>query len=304
MKCFLLPSGVEEFGYLTARELPPFMREIARIGGMLSVHAELPGPIEAAAEALVDADPRLYETFLASRPRSAENMAVALIARLCKETGCRTHVVHLSSSDAIETVRHARKVSPFTAETCPHYLTLDAEDIPDGATVFKCCPPVREQVNRDHLWDALRRGHIGTIVSDHSPSPPDLKAIDSGDFMAAWGGISSLQLSLPNIWTEARRRKATLSDIARWMCQGPATQAGLSAKGSIEVGKDADLTIFDPDGHFVVAPEGLHHRHPLSPYVGRTLEGVVQRDHPARRDRVSGWSIFWSPWQSAGAGVG
>lgn len=278
VKCFLVPSGVDEFGYLTAAELPGFMDTIARLDGLLLVHAELPGPIDAAAAALAQADPRRYRTFLASRPRSAENEAVALASSLSEATGCRTHIVHLSSSDALETVAAARARAPFTAETCPHYLVLAAEAVPDGATAYKCCPPVREDENRTQLWQGLQEGLLNQVVSDHSPSPGALKCVESGDFMEAWGGIASVQLSLSNVWTEARKRGATLSDVVRWMCEAPAALAGLSArKGAIAVGRDADLVVFDTEGTFEVRPAGLFFRHPMSPYLGRTLSGVVQQ---------------------------
>ncbi|HEY4002166.1 MAG TPA: allantoinase AllB, partial [Candidatus Xenobia bacterium] len=275
-KCFLCPSGVDEFGHLTAGEIPAFMRELKRLGSTLLVHAELPGPLEAAAEAVAAADPTRYRTFLASRPRAAENEAIALVASLSEAIGCPTHVVHLSSSDALETVSRAAARAPFSAETCPHYLVLAAEEIPDKATPFKCCPPIRERSNRDALWDAVRDGTLCQVVSDHSPSPPGLKALEQGDFMTAWGGISSAQLSLSNTWTEARKRGATLSDITRWMCERPARLAGLPHKGRIAVGQDADFVVLDPDASFEVAPANLYHRHPLSPYIGRVLHGLVK----------------------------
>jgi allantoinase len=280
-KCFLIPSGVEEFPHVTDGELRPAMSELARMGATLIVHAEVPGPVERALASCcaggADGDPRRYESFLRSRPREAENEAVALLIRLCRETGARVHVVHHSSAGALPLLREAKGEGlPLTAETCPHYLAFAAEEIPDGATEFKCCPPIRERENREKLWEALRDGTIDMIVSDHSPCPPALKARAEGDFLKAWGGISSLQFRLPVVWTEARRRGHTLEDLARWLSSEPARLAGLSArKGSIAAGLDADLILFDPDATFRVAPEINRHRHKLTPYDGRELRGAV-----------------------------
>jgi len=225
-----------------------------------------------------DGDPRRYETFLRSRPREAENEAVALMLRLCRETGARVHVVHHSSADALPMLREAKDEGlPVTAETCPHYLVFAAEEIPDGATEFKCCPPVRERENREQLWGALRDGTIDMVVSDHSPCPPALKRREEGDFLQAWGGISSLQFRLPVMWTEARRRGHTLEDLARWLAFEPAKLAGLEErKGAIATGRDADLVVFDPDAAMRVTPEANEHRHKLTPYDGRELRGVVE----------------------------
>jgi allantoinase len=281
-KCFLIHSGVEEFPHVTEEELRPALRELARLGATLIAHAELPGPVERATEACCvgDAagDPRAYETFLRSRPRSAEDEAVRLLVRLSRETGARVHVVHHSSADALPLLRAALEERlPLTAETCPHYLFFDAEEVPDGATEFKCCPPIRERENREQLWAALRSGAIQMVVSDHSPCPPDMKRREEGDFLKAWGGISSLQLRLPVVWTEAQRRGHTLPDLARWLAFEPARLAGLEdRKGSIAPGQDADFVIFDPEATFRVEPRAIEHRHKLTPYEGRTLRGVVE----------------------------
>ncbi|MCA1556269.1 MAG: allantoinase AllB, partial [Acidobacteria bacterium] len=209
-KCFLVPSGVDEFAHVTEDDLRAAMPELARMGALLIVHAETPAPIEAALAGIGlenVADPRRYEMFLRSRPKAAEDEAVALMIRLCRETGARVHIVHHSSSSSLPLLRAAKAEGlPFTAETCPHYLTFMAEDVPDGATEFKCCPPIRERENREALWDALDCGVLDMIVSDHSPCPPELKRREAGDFLAAWGGIASLQLRLPAVWTEARKR--------------------------------------------------------------------------------------------------
>jgi allantoinase len=278
-KCFLIHSGVEEFPNVTEKDLRQAMPELARLGALLIVHAELPGPVDACCQSIAGAPARAYQTVLRSRPREAENEAVALMIRLCRETGCRVHVVHHSSADALPMLRNAKRFGlPITAETCPHYLHFAAEDISDGATEFKCCPPIRERGNREQLWDALRDGTIDFIVSDHSPCPPELKRREEGDFMNAWGGISSLQLRLPVIWTEARERGFTIEDLTKWLCREPARQVGLqNLKAAIKDGYDADIVIWNPDREVQVEPSLLHHRHKLSPYTGEVLRGVVEK---------------------------
>ncbi|MBK9758154.1 MAG: allantoinase AllB, partial [Nannocystis sp.] len=250
-KCFLVESGVVEFGHVDESQLRPAMRELARIARTLLVHAELPGPIAAAEAELARThhDPRQYATYLASRPRAAENQAIDLVVGLCRETGARTHVVHHASSDALPQIAAARAAGlPFSAETCPHYLSFAAEDIADGATAFKCAPPIRERDNRELLWQALRSGVLELVASDHSPCAPALKQQELGDFQAAWGGISGLQLALSVVWTEARARGCSLLDVVRWMCAAPAALAGMSGrKGSLCAGADADIVIFRDD---------------------------------------------------------
>jgi allantoinase len=222
-------------------------------------------------------DPRDYRTYLASRPPAAEEQAIALIARLCRETRARTHVVHHSAASALGQLRAARAEGlPLTAETCPHYLHFIAETIPDGATPYKCAPPIREDANREALWAALAEGVLGLVASDHSPCTPQLKAQEQGDFMAAWGGVSGLQLALSVVWTEARLRGHTLSDVVRWMCAGPAGLAGLTGrKGAIANGHDADLVAFADGEVQTVTPAHVHHRHKVTPYAGEDLLGVV-----------------------------
>jgi allantoinase len=275
-KCFLIDSGVQEFPHVSEGELHAAMFELARLDATLIVHAEMPGPVAAAAGDLTG-DPRRYETFLRSRPRAAEDEAVALLLRLCRETGARVHVVHHSSADSLPLLREAKAAAlPFTAETCPHYLTFAAEDVPDGATEFKCCPPVRERENRERLWEALADGTIDMVVSDHSPCPPEMKRRQEGDFIKAWGGISSLQFRLPVMWTEASRRGHTFRDLACWLSREPARLAGLfGRKGAITAGRDADLVIFDPEATFRVEPATNEHRHKLTPYEGMELKGAV-----------------------------
>jgi allantoinase len=265
-KCFLTPSGVAEFEHVTEAGLRQAMPILARAGAVLLAHAELP------AELLPPAgDPKSHAAWLASRPRRAEDAAIELLIRLGREYGCRVHIVHLVSSDSLPQLAAADGV---TVETCPHYLTFAAEHVPDGATEYKCAPPLRETANREALWEGLRRGTIGMVVTDHSPSPPEMKR---GDFISAWGGISSLELSLPAVWTEAAKRGFTIEDIARWMCARPAALAGLDhRKGAIVPGLDADFVIWDPDAEFDVDPARLHHRHKLTPYAGMRLRGVVR----------------------------
>ncbi len=249
------------------------MEEIAGFGGLLIVHAEAPDHLDRAPRRTG----RRYADFLASRPRAAENEAVTALVALAARLGARVHVLHLSSGDALPLIAEAKRAGVrLTAETCPHFLTLAAEEVPDGATEFKCCPPIREAANQDALWSGLADGTIDCVVSDHSPCTPELKHPDTGDFATAWGGISSLQLGLPAVWTAARRRGHTLDDVARWMSTAPALLAGLEGKGAIEAGRDADFAVLDPEAAFTVDPAALHHRHRITAYAGRTLHGVVR----------------------------
>jgi allantoinase len=271
-KCFLVPSGVDEFQHVTEADLREAMPELSRLGAMLIVHAELPGPMRTT----VKTD---YEGFLGSRPHEAEDEAIALMIRLSREFGTRVHIVHLSSADALPLLRAAQDEGvKITAETCPHYLHLAAETIPAGATEFKCCPPIREHENRERLWQGLAAGTIEMIVSDHSPCPASMKLRETGDFMAAWGGIASLQLRLPVVWTEARRRGFSLREMANWLCANPARQVALEArKGALAAGGDADVVIWNPDREFVVNAARLEHRHKITPYESETLTGVVEK---------------------------
>ncbi len=227
---------------------------------------------------MLGADPKDYETFLHSRPRESENEAIALMIKLCRETGARVHIVHHSSSDALPLVKAAKDEGlPLTVETCPHYLTFAAEEIPDGATHYKCCPPVRERENREKLWAALADGTIDMVVSDHSPCTANLKLTELGDFMEAWGGISTLQFGLPVLWTQASKRGFTLSDISRWTSAAPARLAGLDKqKGSLAPGYDADIVIWHPEKEFQVRPELIHFKNKLTPYEGMNMLGVVE----------------------------
>jgi allantoinase len=277
-KCFLIHSGVDEFPNVTEADLREAMPELARLGTTLIVHAELPGPVEAACCQTGESGSRAYETFLRSRPPEAENQAVDLMIRLSRETGCRIHIVHHSSAEALPALREAKRSGlPITIETCPHYLHFTAEEIRDGATEFKCCPPIRTRENRNELWEAVHDGTIDMIVSDHSPCPPDMKVPEQGDFMNAWGGISSLQLRLPIVWTDAKPRGFNLARLVELLCSAPARQVGLNQKGSLRPGADADIVIWNPEAEFRVTPEMIHHRHKLTPYAGETLKGVVEK---------------------------
>ena len=269
-KCFLCPSGVDEFGSLGLEQLGAAAAEIAAFDGLLIVHAELPEPIERATRGLEDADPFAYRTYLSSRPPEAEEEAIAAVAEASAATGCRTHVLHLSAATGLDDL--ASPGARVSVETCPHYLTFAAEEIPDGATEFKCAPPIRGAENRERLWEALRDGRIAAVVSDHSPCTADLKA---GSFFDAWGGIASLELGLRAVWTQARARGFALEDVARWMSEGPAVIAGLERKGAIVEGRDADLVLFEPDVGSEVDPIVLHHRSPVTPYAARRLDGRV-----------------------------
>ncbi len=271
-KCFLCPSGVDEFQHVGEADLRLAMPILASLGVPLLVHAELESPVDSH-----ENDPRRYRTFLESRPQSWEVEAIRLVIRLAAETGCRTHIVHLSAADALEDIAAARaRGVPITAETCPHYLAFTAEEVPDGATHFKCCPPIRDSGNRERLWKGLARREIEFVVSDHSPCTPDLKLRESGDFAKAWGGIAGLQFGLPVVWTEMRRRGHSLGELSQWMSARTAAFLGLShSKGTIAPGMDADFVVFDPDAAFDVKEDQVLHRHRLTPYAGRQLQGRV-----------------------------
>ena len=273
-KCFLLHSGVEEFPYLEPDEMEEDMGEIASFDSLMLVHAEDSRAIDRAPNAEGDH----YDRFLASRPRGAENVAVAEVIERARWTGARAHILHLSSSDALPMIKSAKRDGvKLTVETCPHYLTLLAEEIPNGATAFKCCPPIREASNRELLWQGLQDGIIDSIVSDHSPSTIDLKDVENGDFGVAWGGVASLQLGLSLVWTEAQRRGIKLEQVLNWMSKRPAEIAGVTHKGAIALGNDADFAFFAPGDSYVVDVKQLHHKNPISPYQGKALAGKVHR---------------------------
>jgi allantoinase len=280
-KCFLDHSGVDEFRMLTESDLRTALPHVARTGLPLLVHAEVPGPIIEATERLCNADWRKYATYLSSRPDQAELQAIQLMLSLCREFGFHLHVVHLATANAIDMLRAARAEGlPVTVETCPHYLHFEAEKIADGATQCKCAPPIRGQENREKLWQALREGVIDMIVTDHSPCPPTMKKLEEGNFQTAWGGIASLSMALPVVWTEARQRGFSLNDIARWMAEKPAELAGCGGReGRIAPGYDADFVVFDPEAEFTCTEDRLHQGPAISPYVGERLRGVVKKTY-------------------------
>jgi allantoinase len=273
-KCFLSPSGVDEFDHVSAADLREAMPIIASTGLPLLVHAEWPALLR---EPDPRADPRSYATWLDSRPATAEHAAIDLLIELSARTNARVHIVHLASADALASIGGARASGvPITVETCPHYLTFCAEDVADGDTALKCAPPIRESEHRERLWRALAEGHIDLIVTDHSPAPARLKHIEDGNFLEAWGGIASLQISLPVVWTGAAQRSIPLERLAQWMSAAPAALAGLDRrKGAIKPGYDADLVIVDPDREMTVDASRLYHRHTVTPYDGARLRGVV-----------------------------
>jgi allantoinase len=289
-KCFLIYPGCDGFTMIDRQQLEAALPHIAESGLPLLVHAELAGPIDRATANLQQADWRSYSTYLASRPDEAELEAIRLMIRLCRQYRFRLHIVHLSTALALEDLQAARAEGlPITIETCPHYLHFAAEDIPNGATLLKCAPPIRNKANQQALWQALSTGAIDMIVTDHSPCPPEMKRTETGRFDLAWGGIASLSIALSVIHTECLLRGFTLDQITRWMSSAPAALAGLSHKaGSLEPGRNANFIIFDTDAEFTVTPDKLHYRHPVSAYMGETLRGAVKatylRGQPVYQD--------------------
>ena len=276
-KCFLIHPGIDGFTMVTEPELRAALPHVVRTGLPLLVHAELPEPVGTATRRLSSADWSNYSTYLRSRPDEAELSAIRLLLALCREFHFRLHIVHLATSQALDMLRAAKSEGlPVTVETCPHYLHFSSDKIPDGQTPFKCAPPIRGRENREKLWQGLREGVINLVVTDHSPCPPEMKRLSERNFQTAWGGIAGLSLALPVMWTEASARGFTLTDIARWMAEGPARLAGGdSRKGRIAKGFDADLVVFEPDAEFIATENHLHYRHRVSPYLGETLRGVV-----------------------------
>ncbi|QNI32864.1 allantoinase AllB [Alloacidobacterium dinghuense] len=276
-KCFLADPGIDGFARVDEAELRTAAKHIVRTGLPLLTHAELPGPIQLAGVTLTQADWRKYGTWLASRPDEAEIEAIRLMLGLSEEYGFRLHIVHLATAYAIPDLCRARERGVrVTIETCPHYLHFAAETIPDGSTLHKCAPPIRSAANREALWEALKEGVIDLIGTDHSPCPPTLKRLNDGNFQTAWGGIASLSVALPAVWSGMRIRGFNLGDLARWMSANPAALASIDHhKGAIAEGRDADLVVFDPDREIGVVAEGLHTRHLVSPYLGERMYGKV-----------------------------
>jgi allantoinase len=277
-KCFLIHPGIDGFTMVTEPELRAAVPHVARTGLPLLVHAELPDPVDTATRRLTGADWSKYSTYLQSRPDEAELSAIRLMLSLCRASQFRLHIVHLATSQALGMLRAANAEGlPVSVETCPHYLHFSSDKIPDGQTLFKCAPPIRNRENREKLWEGLRDGLIDLVATDHSPCPPEMKRLSERNFQTAWGGIVGLSLALPVMWTEASVRGFTLPDIARWMAEGPARLAGCdSRKGRIAKGFDADILVFEPEAEFIATENHLHYRHRVSPYLGEKLRGVVK----------------------------
>ena len=277
-KCFLIHPGVDGFTMVTEHELRAALPHVVRTGLPLLVHAELPGPVDEATRHLAEADWSKYATYLQSRPDTAELSAIQLMISLCREYHFPLHIVHLATSRALDLLRAAKSEGlPMSVETCPHYLHFSSDKIPDGQTLFKCAPPIRSWENREKLWQGLREGVIDFVATDHSPCPPEMKRLSERNFQTAWGGISSLSLALPVMWTEAKERGFTLADIARWMAEGPARLAGCeSRKGRIAKDLDADFVVFEPEAEFIVTEDRLSYRHRVSPYLGERLQGMIK----------------------------
>jgi len=276
-KAFLTHSGIDEFPNVTENDLRKAMPIIAKHGLPLLVHCELsdnqkPKTIN---------DKQSYQNYLSSRPKAWEDNAIALMIRLCEEFNCHVHIVHLSSADSIEQIAGAKqKGLPLTVETAQHYLYFNAEEIKDGQTQFKCSPPIREKGNNDQLWRALKSGIIDFVATDHSPAPPALKALSSGDFMKAWGGISSIQFALPVLWTAAKKKNCSIDDMVKWLCEKPALLPGLqNRKGKIQKGFDADLVVWEPEKSFVVTESNIQHKHKITPYLNEELYGVIEQTY-------------------------
>jgi allantoinase len=277
-KCFLIHPGIDGFTIVTETELRAALPHVARTSLPLLVHAELPGPVDAATRRLAEADWSKYATYLQSRPDEAELSAIRLMLGLCREFRFRLHIVHLATSEALVMLCAAKSEGlPVSVETCPHYLHFSSDKIPDGQTLFKCAPPIRSRENREKLWQGLREGLMDLVATDHSPCPPEMKRLGERNFRTAWGGVAGLSLALPVMWTEASGRGFTLSNIARWMAEGPARLAGCDTrKGRIARGFDSDLVVFEPETEFIATEDHLHYRHRLSPYLGEKLRGVVK----------------------------
>jgi allantoinase len=292
-KCFLVPSGVDEFAHVSEQDLRAALPVLRDVDRPLLVHAEWPEALQPIDPA---ADPRRYATWLGSRPPACETTAIAMLIDAARESRAHVHVVHLAAASAIDELRRARREGVrITVETCPHYLFFAAEEIPNGETPLKCAPPIRDRRNREDLWRGLLQGDIDLVATDHSPAPPALKQIESGDFVRAWGGIASLQLGLAAVWTAGRERGADLSALARWLSAAPARLAGLDRyKGAIAPGLDADLVIWDPDAEWLVEPVRLHHRHAITPYGGRRLRGRVVRT-VLRGETICDLGVIGSP---------
>ena len=296
-KCFLIHPGIDGFTMVTEQELRNSLPHVRRTGLPLLVHAELGGPVEAATAGLDHADWRSYATYLQSRPDEAELSAIRLLIALCREFRFRLHIVHLSTCGGLALLRAARDEGlAVSVETCPHYLHFAAEEISDGATLTKCAPPIRSRLNREELWRGLREGVIDLVATDHSPCPPEMKKLEEGDFRTAWGGIAGLSVALSVMWTEAQKRGFSLTDIARWMAEGPARLAGCAPKkGRIAAGSDADFVVFEPETELVVTKDHLHQRHTVSPYLDKRLRGVTRATYVRGKPVFEGGQFSLKP---------
>jgi allantoinase len=284
IKCFLTHSGIDEFPNVSEADLRKAMPLIADFGLPILAHCELDAPHSK--QVFFQKHPTSYPAYLNSRPKTWENRAIELMLRLCEATNCRTHIVHLSSTDLVSKIKNAKKRLPLTVETTPQYLYFAAEDIPNAQTVFKCAPPIRERANREKLWAAMSDGTLDFVGSDHSPAPPNLKEIASGNLAKAWGGIAGLQFTLPVVWTGAQARGFQITDMARLLSENPAKFLGLTEKGRIEVGFDADFVVWNPEKSFEVKVEDIQHRHKITPYLGEILRGPVLQTY------VGGHKVF------------
>jgi len=304
-KCFLVHSGIDGFAWVDEAQLRKALAVLRGSGLPLLAHAEMAGPVEWATGEInaegQNPDWRRYCTYLASRPDKAELEAIELLIALAAEFDTPLHIVHLASQWALPAIRKARAAGiKITVETCPQYLWFAAENIPDGATEFKCAPPIRNAANREALWQALFDGEIDLIATDHSPCPPEMKHHQSGRFDQAWGGIASLGLALPVIWTGLMQRTAepapnsptNFDRLIRWLATEPARLAGLTGqKGAFAAGYDADIVVFDPDAEWIVTEDDLRFRHKLSPYLGASLRGRVLETY------LRGECIYWGRGQ-------
>ena len=275
-KAFLTHSGINEFPNVAEQDLRKAMPLIAKYNLPLLVHCELSDD-----RLQMTDDRRSYKNYVASRPKEWEDNAIALMIRLCEEFHCPVHIVHLSSADSIAQIRQAKeKGLPLTVETAQHYLFFHAEEIRDGATAFKCAPPIRDKKNNEQLWLALKDGIIDFVATDHSPSTPDRKELESGDFGKAWGGIASIQFALPVLWTAGKQREFRIDDISKWLSQNPSNLIRQqNRKGKIAVGFDADLIVWNPEETFMVTEEKILHKHKVTPYLGKELSGVVKQTY-------------------------
>lgn len=273
IKAFLVDSGLNDFKNVDESDLKRGMQTIAKYDMPLLVHAEIETPFEH--DDIVD-----YNTYLKSRPKKWEGDAIKLMIDLCRRYKCRTHIVHLSSQNALSKIRSAKNGGlPFTVETCPHYLVFNAESIPANNTLYKCAPPIREESNSEQLWQAIIRDEIDFITSDHSPAPPELKHLDDHNFKKAWGGIAGLQFLLPAFWTGASAHNIDLTTVCKLLCEAPAEFVGLSKKGKIAPGFDADLVVWDPESNVDTSPEAIHHKHKATPYSDLLMKGNVLRTY-------------------------